>query len=69
LPAKSKNVSVQKLIDQGKGATASVQDTTPAAPKGTSVEAAMRLADKYEKQAEAERVRLLEESRGESTQT
>ena len=67
LPAKGKNVSVQKLIDQGKQATASVQDTTPAAPPGTSVEAAMRLADKYEKQAEAERLRLLEESRGEST--
>jgi hypothetical protein len=66
LPAKGKNVSVQKLIDQGKGAVATAQDGAPVAPKGTSVEAAMRLADKYEKQAEQERLRLLEESRGES---
>lgn len=65
LPAKP--VSVQKLIDQGKGAIATAQDTTPAAPKGTSVEDAMQLADKYEKRAEAERQRLLEESRGEPT--
>lgn len=64
LPAK--RVSVQKLIDQGKGAIATAQDTAPAAPRGTSVEDAMRLADKYEKQAEQERLRLLEESRGES---
>ena len=67
LPAKrSPYVSTQRLIDQGKGATATAPDGAPVAPKGTSVEAAMRLADKYEKQAEAERVRLLEESRGES---
>lgn len=63
----AKPVSVQKLIDQGKGAIATAQDTTPAAPKGTSIEDAMQLADKYEKRAEAERQRLLEESRGEST--
>ena len=66
LPAKGKNVSVQKLIDQGKGAVATAPDGAPVAPTGTSVEAAMRLADKYEKQAEQERLRLLEESRGES---
>jgi hypothetical protein len=64
LPAK--RVGVQKLIDQGRGAVATAQDTTPAAPRGASVEDAMRLADKYEKQAEQERLRLLEESRGES---
>lgn len=67
LPAKRQGyTSVQKLIDQGKGAVAVTQEGAPVAPKGTSVEAAMRLADKYEKQAEQERQRLLEESRGES---
>jgi len=67
LPAKrSPYVSTQKLIDQGKGAVATAPDGAPVAPVGTSVEAAMRLADKYEKQAEQERQRLLEESRGES---
>jgi hypothetical protein len=60
----AKPVSVQKLIDQGKGAIATAQDTTPAAPKGASVEDAMQLADKYEKRAEQERQRALEESRG-----
>jgi hypothetical protein len=66
LPAKNKYVSVQKLIDQGKGAVATAPKGAPVAPKGTSVEAAMNLANKYEKQAEAEqeaeRVRLLEKS-------
>lgn len=67
LPAKrSPYVSTQKLIDQGKGAIATKQEGAPVAPTGTSVEAAMRLADKYEKQAEQERLRLLEESRGKS---
>jgi hypothetical protein len=67
LPAKrSPYVSTQKLIDQSKGAVATAPDGAPVAPVGTSVEAAMRLADKYEKQAEKERQRLLEESRGES---
>jgi hypothetical protein len=67
LPAKrSLYVSTQKLIDQGKGAVATAPDGAPVAPTGTSVEAAMRLADKYEKQAEQERLRLLEESRTES---
>ena len=67
LPAKrSPYVSTQKLIDQGKGAMATAQDGAPVAPKGTSVEAAMQLADKYEKQAEQERLRLLEEAGGES---
>ena len=67
LPAKrSPYVSTQKLIDQGKGAVATAPDGAPVAPTGTSVEAAMRLADKYEKQAEQERLRLLEESRTES---
>lgn len=67
LPAKrSPYVSTQKLIDQGKGAIATKQEGAPVAPTGTSVEAAMRLADKYEKQAEQERIRLLEESRGKS---
>jgi Large polyvalent protein associated domain 38 len=65
LPAKGKYTSVQKLIDQGKGAVATTQDTTPAAPKGVSVDAAIQLADMYDKRAEAERQRLLEESRGE----
>jgi hypothetical protein len=65
LPAKRQGyTSVQKLIDQGKGAVATAPDGAPVAPKGTSVEAAMQLADKYEKQAEQERLRLLEESRG-----
>jgi hypothetical protein len=65
LPAKrSPYVSTQKLIDQGKGAMATAQDGAPVAPKGTSVEAAMQLADKYEKQAEQERLRLLEEAGG-----
>jgi len=65
LPAKrSPYVSTQKLIDQGKGAMATAPDGAPVAPKGTSVEAAMQLADKYEKQAEQERLRLLEEAGG-----
>ena len=67
LPAKGKYVSTQKLIDQGKQASAGrLEDVTPAAPRGVSVEAAMQLAGKYEKQAEQERQRLLEESRGKS---
>jgi hypothetical protein len=67
LPAKRQGyTSVQKLIDQGKGAVATAREGAPAAPRGTSVEAAMRLADKYEKQAEQERLRLLKESRTES---
>jgi hypothetical protein len=63
---RQKYTSTQKLIDQGRGAIATEQEGAPVAPRGTSVEAAMRLADKYEKQAEQERLRLLEESRGES---
>lgn len=67
LPAKRQGyTSVQKLINQGRGAVATAQEGAPVAPRGTSVEAAMRLADKYEKQAEQERLRLLEESRSES---
>lgn len=63
---RQKYTSTQKLIDQGRGAIATEQEGAPVAPRGTSVEAAMRLAAKYEKQAEQERLRLLEESRGES---
>jgi peptidyl-tRNA hydrolase len=72
LPAKEpKYVSVQSLIDQGKQAKATPQDTSPAfqvaGSSPVAVQAAMNFADKYEKRAEAERQRLLEESRGEST--
>jgi len=67
LPAKGKYVSTQKLIDQGKQASAGrAEDVTPAAPRGVGVETAMQLAGKYEKQAEQERQRLLEESRSKS---
>lgn len=71
LPAKDKHVSVQKLIDQGKQATASPQDTAPAFQVARSspvaIRAAMDFAGKYEKRAEKERTDLLEESLGEST--
>jgi hypothetical protein len=71
LPAKKKYVSVQKLIDQGQGAIATpAQDTSPAFQVAGSspeaVQAAMKFSEKYEKRAEDERLRLLEESRGKS---
>lgn len=71
LPAKDKHVSVQKLIDQGKQATASPQDTAPAfqvaGSSPVAIRAAMDFAGKYEKRAEKERTDLLKKSLGEST--
>jgi hypothetical protein len=66
LPAR--RIKMQRLVDEGKQATivGGPEGTTVPAQKGTDVEAAMRLADKYEKEEatreEDERKKGLEES-------